>query len=122
MNPDSDFSFSDTPVETTRSSEPSIHLPFALMCCAVAVFLWAQTSAQFNQASEMKKNQATLKEAYAKREILVKNSLEIQQKLQDLIMDLLILAKTDEDAKQIVAKYNIQQNGTPTAPAAAPAK
>jgi len=118
MNPDSDFSFSDTPVETPLSSEPSIHLPFALMCCAVAVFLWAQTSALFNQATEMKKNQTAMKEAYAKREVLVKQSRDIQQKLQDLIMDLLILAKTDEDAKQIVAKYNIQQNvaNAPAAP------
>ena len=44
-----------------------------------------------------------------RREALVKQSLDIQTKLQALIMDILILAKTNDDAKEIVRKYNIQR-------------
>jgi hypothetical protein len=44
-----------------------------------------------------------------RREAVVKQSLDLQTKFQALIMDVLILAKTDDDAKEIVRKYNIQQ-------------
>ena len=45
---------------------------------------------------------------------------DLQKKLQDLVLDLMLLAKTDEEAKAIITKYNIQQN-TPAAGGEAPA-
>ena len=47
----------------------------------------------------------------SKREPAIKQVAEIKKKANDMIIDLLILGKTDEDAKAIIAKYNIQQNG-----------
>ena len=55
-------------------------------------------------------------EAYDKRVPLVKTSGELKSKLQALVMDLLILGKTDEDAKAIIGKYNIQQAEPGSAP------
>jgi hypothetical protein len=98
-----------------------MQLPFALLTCAIAVLMIAQTVTTFKQRTALQEGHVQLEDAFKKREGVVKQSLDIQTKLQDLIMDLLILSKTDDDAKQIVGKYNIQQNGQ--APAAgAPAK
>jgi hypothetical protein len=124
MKPESDFSFSEPSVETTRSTESSLQLPFALLTCTIAVLMIAQTVSTFKQRSALEEGQSQLKDAFKKREVVVKQSVDLQTKLQDLIMDLLILAKTDDEAKQIVGKYNIQQQGPPSAPAPAesPAK
>ena len=122
MKPESDFSFSEPPVETARSAEPSLQIPFALLACAIAVLMIAQTVSTFKQRSALQEGHVQLAEAYKQREKLVTDSRVIQSKLQDLIMELLILSKTDDEAKQIVAKYNIQQNGQAPAPAEAPAK
>lgn len=121
MNPESDFSLSEPPVETPRhSAEPSLGLPFALLTCAIAVLMIAQTVSTFKQRSALQEGHVQLTDAFKKREVVVKQSVDLQSKLQDLIMDLLVLSKTDDEAKQIVGKYNIQQNGQ--APAEAPAK
>jgi hypothetical protein len=123
MNPESDFSFSEPPAPVTSSAEPSLQLPFALLTCTVAVLMIAQTVSTFKQRTALQEGHVQLQDAFKKREVVVNQSKDIQSKLQDLVMDLLILSKTDDDAKQIVGKYNIQQNGqTPAAPAEAPAK
>jgi hypothetical protein len=44
-----------------------------------------------------------------KREAVVKQSIDIQTKVQELVVDLLEVAKTDDGAKEIVTKYNIKQ-------------
>jgi len=46
-----------------------------------------------------------------RREPVVKQSIEIQTKMQELLTDLLVLAKTDDGAREIVKKYNIKQGG-----------
>ena len=99
-----------------------MHLPFALLCCALAVILIGQTVSTFKQRSALQQGHVQLTDAFKKREVVVKQSVEIQTKLQDMIMDLLILSKTDEDAKQIVGKYNIQQNGSAAGATPAPAE
>jgi len=43
----------------------------------------------------------------------VNKSKQIQTGLEKLVLDLIELAKTDPDAKAIVAKYNIQQQAPP---------
>jgi hypothetical protein len=45
-----------------------------------------------------------------KQEETVIQSRKIQASLEKLVLDLINLANTDSDAKQIIAKYNIQQN------------
>jgi hypothetical protein len=49
---------------------------------------------------------------------LVEQSKQIQGSLERLVLDVLELAKSgDEDAKAVIAKYGIQQQGQPAAPA-----
>jgi len=122
MTPESDFSLSEPPVETARAAEPSLQFPFALLTCAIAVLMIGQTVTTFKQRSALKEGEHQLADAYKQREVVVKRSVDIQSKLNDLVMDLLILSKTDDDAKQIVGKYNIQQQQPAPGAENAPAK
>jgi len=121
MSTEPDYNFNQP--ASSNSDGLSLHLPFALLSAAIAVILVAQTVNIFKARTQLRDGKAQLADAYRNREPLVKSSAEIQQKLQAIVLDLLLLAKTDEDAKKIVGKYNIQQTGNPGAPApeAAPA-
>lgn len=122
MSSDPDYNFNQ-PAASANSNGFSLQLPFALLSAAIAVVMVAQTVNTFKARNSLRDGKVQLSEAYNSRLAMVKQSKEIQEKLQALILDLLMLAQTDPDAKQIVAKYNIQQNGSATAPvpAAAPA-
>jgi hypothetical protein len=109
MNSDADYSYSEPP-PLYSSSGSSIQLPFALLSCAIAMFMIMQTLAVFRQKSALQEGKTQLVDAFAKREPLVKTSGELKSKLQALVNDLLILGKTDDDAKAIIAKYNIRQD------------
>jgi hypothetical protein len=60
-------------------------------------------------SSEQEADLKQLGELYTQREPLAKQAAEVQDKLTSLAKDLLDLAKTDPDAREIVRKYNIQQ-------------
>ncbi len=128
MSTEPDYNFNET---ASTEAGPTLHLPFALLTTAVAILLLAQTIGTFHNRTNLREGKsqliqgkAQLAEAYRNREPVVKQSADLQKKLQELVLDLLLLAKTDEEAKAIVAKYNIQQQ-TPAsgteAPAPAPA-
>lgn len=121
MSTEPDYNFE---AAVTTPAGPSLHLPFALLTSALAVVMFAQTINAFNTRSALREGKdqliqgkAQLVDLQRSRETAVKQSEELQKKLQDLVLDLLLLAKTDEDAKTIVTKYNIQQN-TPAGGAA----
>jgi cell division protein FtsL len=119
MSSQPDYSFHQpTPTESTDSSL-SLHLPFALLATAIAIVMIAQTWNVFKQRSSLHDAEAQLNGFYRDREKLVQDSSNVQQKLQNLAMDLLLLSKTDPDAQAIIGKYNIQQTGNSAAPAAA---
>jgi hypothetical protein len=124
MSTEPDYNFNDpAPVSDSSSQGPSLQLPFALLSAALAVVMITQTVNTFKARTALRDGKAQLTDAYRTREPVVKQSAELQKKLQDLVLDLLLLAKTDEDAKAIVGKYNIQQNapaGEAPAPAPAP--
>ena len=120
MSSDPDYNFNQ-PAVSANSNGFSLQLPFALLTAAIAVVMVAQTVNTFKAKNSLRDGKVQLTEAYNSRIAMVKQSKDIQEKLQALILDLLLLAKTDPDAQQIVSKYNIQQNGAATAPAAAPA-
>ncbi len=131
MSTEPDYNFND-PANSTASSS-SLLLPLALVTSTLAIFMFAQTiNVIFNRTNlrdnkeQLAKGKVQLTEAYKAREPVVKQSQEIQKKLQDLILDLLLLAKTDAEAQAIVTKYNIQQQAPAggaesAAPAPAPA-
>ena len=108
MNTDADYSYAE-PEPAYAPSSPSIQLPFALLTCGVAMIMIMQTQAAFWQKSALQEGKAQMIDAIAKREPLVKQSAELKSKLNAMVIDLLILGKTDEDAKAIIAKHGIQQ-------------
>lgn len=118
MSSEPDYNFNETVVPAAPGF--SLHLPFALLSAALAVVLVNQTANTFKQRTSLREGKAQLVDAFKTRDPLVKQSADLQKKLQDLVLDLLLLAKTDEDAKAIATKYNIQQNA-PGGDAAAPA-
>lgn len=120
MSSEPDYNFNQ-PAAPANSDGFSLQLPFALLAAAIAVVMVAQTVNSYKAKNTLRDGKTKLAEAYHSRESLVKQSKDVQEKLQALILDLLMLAQTDNDAKQIVAKYNIQQNGAATAPATTPA-
>ena len=122
MNTEAEYSYAEP-----APSGPSLHLPFALLSSALALVMIAQTVGTMNQKTDLIEGRAQLgdnaqklSEAFTKREPLVKQSQDLEKKLNEMIMDILTLAKTDEDAKAIVSKYNLQQN-LPASGDAAPA-
>lgn len=101
---------------------PSFIIPFALLAISFAVVLIYQMVNVNKQHTSMQETKKQLTEIIQQRETLVKQSGELQAKLQALVVDLLELSKKDEKAKAIVQKYGIQQTGAPGTPApAAPA-
>jgi len=119
MSSEPDYNFNQ-PTSAANSENGSLLIPFALLTAAIAVVMVAQTWNTFRARTALRENKTQLIEVVKKREPMVAQSGEIQKKLEKLILDLLVLAKTDEDAKAIVQKYNIQQ-GNPTGAAEAPA-
>ena len=65
---------------------------------------------------------AHLKGIRTKLEPLVQESTDRQLKLDSLMVDLLILAKSDTDAMAIVVKYGIHQDTPASAPSSTPDK
>jgi hypothetical protein len=59
-------------------------------------------------AAEREGDLKRIGELYAQREPLAKQAAEAQDKIQALAKDLVDLAKSDPDAKEITRKYNIQ--------------
>ena len=111
MTPDSDADYSYAePAPAYAPSSPSILWPFALLSCAVAMIMIIQTQGVFRQKSALQEGKLQLADTVTKREPAIKQVAEIKSKANAMIIDLLILGKTDEDAKAIIAKYNIQQN------------
>lgn len=122
MSSEPDYNFNQS--AAANSDSMSLHLPFALLTAAIAVVMVAQTVNVFKARTALRENKTQLIDVVHKREALVGQSKDIQKKLEKLVLDLLVLAKTDDDAKTIVQKYNIQQ-GNPTGaaePAPAPAE
>ncbi|RYD83472.1 MAG: hypothetical protein EOP84_07845 [Verrucomicrobiaceae bacterium] len=104
---------------TAERPAPSYLLPFALLAISFAVLLVYQIINLNKQHSAMQETKQQMSTAIEQREALVKQSTELQSKLQAVAVDLLALAQTNEKAKAIVQKYNIQQNAP--APGAQPA-
>src|SRR5215203_4960889 len=103
--------------------EPSLHIPFAILALAIAVWLASQVGAANKSAEIMRWQRETLEkqitsmkelekqgvETFEKRGALVQQSVQLKKQLETLVNDLLDLAKDDADAKQVVEKWKIQR-------------
>jgi hypothetical protein len=121
MSKDTEFSYPD--------SSPSIQLPFAILTCALAVVMITQVIGITRQKTSLQEGKIQLNEnsdkfakALIDRKPMVEKSGELKAKLNAMIQDIIILGKTDDDAKAIIQKYNIQQNLPPPSESAAPAQ
>jgi hypothetical protein len=120
MSSEPDYNFN--PPAAAESGSSPLLLPFTLLVAAIAVLMTAQAVNTFKAHSALRDGLTKLTKYYQDREVLVKQSQDLQQKLQTLVLDLLLLAKGgDKDAEQIIAKYHIQQNAPAGAPETAPA-
>jgi dsDNA-specific endonuclease/ATPase MutS2 len=114
----------------------SIHVPAGLLALAVALFLVAQlasvsqgskalgwqitsTETQITNLEDTEKQLLTL---LSEREALVKQADQVKGQYVALLNDVLELAKTDEDARKIVEKWNIRQQAPAADKAATPAE
>jgi flagellar biosynthesis/type III secretory pathway M-ring protein FliF/YscJ len=101
----------------------SVHIPVTMLALAIAVFFASQIGAatrsldtmnwqgenydkQFKQLEESEKQ---LIELVKQREELVGQSKKVQEQYTALLKDVLELSKTDNDAAEVVKKWNIQQ-------------
>jgi hypothetical protein len=120
MSSEPDYNFNPPAAAVAVEEGSPLLLPVALLILAIAVIMVAQTVNIFKQHSALKDAKVQYEGALENRKAMVKQSQDLQNKLQALVLDLLILSKTDDEAKAIVQKYNIQNNAPAGAPAAAP--
>ena len=117
------------------SHAPSAHLPIALLALAIAILLGSQIGAAGQSARIMRWQMSTIEKQIetlknldkqlsaeiTTREASVKQSADLKNQLQTLLTDLIDLSSTDEDAKRVIQKYNIQRAQPPAAAAPAAA-
>ena len=114
----------------------TLHVPFALLALAIAIFLAAQI-ASVNRAgktmrwqlSNLDQQNTNIQEAQKKlgklieeREVLAKQLTPVQQQYTALFNEVLDLANEDEDAKAVVQKWGIKKEAPPAGGAAAEAE
>ncbi len=89
---------------------PDAFLPLTLLSISlVLIFIW--------QLSAISSQRTAFQSTIQRQEDLVSQSHKVQAGLEKLVNDLLDLAQTDNDAKEIVKKYGIQRNANAPAPA-----
>lgn len=112
------------------NSNLSIHLATGLVALALCLFFAAQIasiaqtakiidwqiSSNTNQSQALDETEKQLRELSAQREALVKQSEQVKSQYVSLLNDVLELAKTDDDAKTIVEKWNIRQQESAASP------
>ncbi len=101
----------------------STHFATGLVALAISLFFVAQIgsiaqgakvinwqiSSNTTQSKALDETEKQLRELSVQREALVKQSEQVKSQYVALLNDVLELAKTDEDAKKIVEKWNIRQ-------------
>jgi len=99
----------DLDTDTLRndfSIERDAFLPVLLLGLSLLLFF-------ISQVTDLSSQRTTIMTAIQRQDDVVKQSRQVQGKLQSLALDLLETAKTDEAAQKIVGKYNIRQNPPP---------
>lgn len=109
----------------------SVQIPIILLSLAASIFLgsqigaahqgesmmkWQLTNAD-NQIQNIADAEAQMAALIKQREELVKQATQIQTEYTNLLNSVIDLAQTDPDAREVVAKWNIQRS-EPVKPAA----
>lgn len=88
------------------SIEKDAFLPVLLLGLSVLLFF-------VFQISQLAAQRGAIETTIGRQDQVVKQSRQIQDMLKGVALDLLNVAKSDDNAKAIVAKYNIQQQPPP---------
>ena len=119
MSTEPDYNFNQPASSSSTSENGSLHLPFMLLLVAIAVIFIQQTVTSFKMRTSLSDTKVAIEKAIESQKPARAQADEVEKKLSSMIEDLLILAKTDDQAKAIVNKYGIQQGANG---AAAPAE
>ncbi len=106
----------------------SLHVPLTLLALAAALFLGAQISAMNRsaqtmswqrgnldkQADELGKAKAQLDELIKQRDESVTQAAQVQEQFTVFLREVIELAKTDEDSRKVVEKWQIKVQDAPT--------
>jgi len=117
MSTEPDYNFNQ-PAPSSTQENMSLHLPFALLSAAIAVILVQQTINSFKLKSSLNEGKDQLAKASTNAGPYEQQARDAEKRFTNIVEDLLLLSKTDEDAKAIVNKYGIQQQGAAPAPEA----
>ena len=96
------FDSPDSPLTIERDA----FLPVLLLSLSVLFFFIFQINGLTGQRT-------AFKGAIERQDQVVKQSRQVQELLKNVALDLLTAAKSDDNAKAIVTKYNIQQQAPP---------
>ena len=99
------------PQDPSDSTAKSTFLPLVLVALSFVLVLIFQVSMQMPQRN-------LLQNIIKQNERNVEQSVQLQSRLQKLVMDIMEASKNDKDAQSIIAKYGIQMTGASAAPAA----
>ena len=92
-----------------RSETPGLFIPFILLAASVLLFLiWQVTNVQ-SQRSGLETARMQIVEAIRAREPQVEESIQINNRFEAFAIDLLELARTNENAQAIVKRHDIQR-------------
>ena len=122
--------FENDPSENTESSTgSSAQIGLALLSAAFCIFLFSQISNLGQNASSMRWQSENLnrqiesltgaeknaQELIKQREATVQQTQQMQERYTSLLTDIIQLAETDPDAKNVVEKYKIARQKTESA-------
>jgi hypothetical protein len=107
MSTEPDYNFNQ-PSQNSGTDNGSLLLPFALLMVAIAILFVQNTVAAFKMKGSLNDTKVAYTNAIANQAPGLQQASEYEKKLSTMVEDLLILAKTDDQAKAIVNKYGIQ--------------
>ena len=119
MSTEPDYNFNQPASSSSTSENGSLHLPFMLLLVAIAIIFIQQTVTSFKMRTSLSDTKVAIEKAIESQKPARAQADEVEKKLSSMIEDLLILAKTDDQAKAIIQKLGIQYN--PNAATSAPA-
>jgi len=90
-----------------------VFVPFILLAVSMVLFLVWQITNILNQRAGLQTAKAQAEEAIRTREPQVAQAVQINNRFEALAIDLLELARTNENAQAIVKKHDIQRAAPP---------
>ena len=95
--------------EPPRPETTGLFIPFILLAVSVLLFLIWQVANVQSQRSGLKTMKMQMEEAIRAREPQVEQAIQINNRFEAFAIDLLELARTNENAQAVVKRHDIQR-------------